>query len=69
MVCYLARAPAAEGVAALAAQPGDFGFQFLEAGVEGGDGGGLVVVEGTPEQVAKTEDSYTGQFLAPLLGL
>ena len=31
------------------------------------DGGGRVVVEGTPETVAKTRDSYTGQFLEPLL--
>jgi excinuclease UvrABC ATPase subunit len=28
----------------------------------------MVLVEGTPETVAKTEESYTGQFLAPLLG-
>jgi excinuclease UvrABC ATPase subunit len=28
-----------------------------------------VVVEGTPEKVAKTPESYTGQFLASLLGL
>jgi excinuclease ABC subunit A len=41
----------------------------IDLGPEGGDGGGLVVVEGTPEKVAKTPDSYTGQFLAPLLGL
>ncbi len=41
----------------------------IDLGPEGGDGGGTVVVEGTPETVAKTADSYTGQFLAPLLGL
>ena len=40
----------------------------IDLGPEGGDGGGAVVVEGTPEKVAKTPDSYTGQFLAPLLG-
>ena len=34
---------------------------------EGGKGGGTVVVEGTPELVAKTPESYTGQFLGPLL--
>jgi excinuclease ABC subunit A len=42
---------------------------IIDLGPEGGDGGGSVVVEGTPEQVAKTPESYTGQFLAPLLGL
>ncbi len=41
----------------------------IDLGPEGGDGGGRVVVEGTPEKVAKTAESYTGQFLAPLLGL
>ena len=42
---------------------------IIDLGPEGGDGGGTVVAEGTPEQVAKTAESYTGQFLAPLLGL
>jgi excinuclease ABC subunit A len=42
---------------------------IVDLGPEGGDGGGTVIVEGTPETVAKTPDSYTGQFLAPLLGL
>ncbi|MGH9303677.1 MAG: excinuclease ABC subunit UvrA [Acidimicrobiales bacterium] len=41
---------------------------IIDLGPEGGDGGGLVVAEGTPEQVAKTEESYTGQFLASMLG-
>jgi excinuclease ABC subunit A len=36
-------------------------------GPEGGNRGGLVVAEGTPEQVAADPDSYTGQFLRPLL--
>ncbi|CAA9217725.1 MAG: Excinuclease ABC subunit A [uncultured Acidimicrobiales bacterium] len=40
---------------------------IIDLGPEGGDGGGTVVVEGTPEQVAKTEASHTGRFLAPLL--
>ena len=40
---------------------------IIDLGPEGGSGGGTVVVEGTPEQVAATPDSYTGQFLAPLL--
>jgi excinuclease ABC subunit A len=41
----------------------------IDLGPEGGDGGGSVVVEGTPETVAKTPESHTGRFLAPLLGL
>ena len=40
---------------------------IIDLGPEGGDGGGRVVVEGTPELVAKTRDSYTGQFLDRLL--
>jgi excinuclease ABC subunit A len=42
---------------------------IVDLGPEGGDGGGMVVVEGPPELVAKTESSFTGQFLAPVLGL
>ena len=42
---------------------------LIDLGPEGGDGGGTVVVEGTPEKVAKTAESHTGRFLAPLLGL
>jgi excinuclease ABC subunit A len=41
----------------------------VDLGPEGGDRGGTVVVEGTPETVAKTPESHTGQFLAPLLGM
>ncbi|MCP4247690.1 MAG: excinuclease ABC subunit UvrA, partial [bacterium] len=41
----------------------------IDLGPEGGDGGGRVVVEGTPEQVAACPDSYTGRFLARRLGL
>jgi excinuclease ABC subunit A len=40
---------------------------LIDLGPEGGDGGGLVVTAGTPEEVAKCPDSYTGQFLEPLL--
>ncbi len=41
--------------------------RILDMGPEGGDGGGTVVAYGTPEQVAKVKESYTGQFLAPIL--
>jgi excinuclease ABC subunit A len=40
---------------------------IIDMGPEGGVKGGQVVAEGTPEQVAKVEKSYTGQYLAPLL--
>jgi excinuclease ABC subunit A len=40
----------------------------IDMGPEGGSGGGQVVAEGTPEQVATVQASHTGQFLAPLLG-
>jgi excinuclease ABC subunit A len=39
----------------------------IDLGPEGGDGGGRVLVEGTPEKVAKTPESHTGRFLEPLL--
>ena len=39
----------------------------IDLGPEGGEAGGTVVVAGTPEQVAKTPRSYTGQFLGPRL--
>ena len=41
--------------------------RLIDMGPEGGDGGGTVVVTGTPEQVAKCAESYTGKFLAPVL--
>ena len=40
---------------------------IIDLGPEGGSGGGTVIAKGTPEQVAETEASYTGQFLRPLL--
>jgi excinuclease ABC subunit A len=40
---------------------------IIDMGPEGGSRGGTVVAEGTPEDVAAVADSYTGQFLAPLL--
>ena len=39
----------------------------VDLGPEGGDGGGEIVAEGTPEVVAQTPGSYTGKFLADLL--
>jgi excinuclease ABC subunit A len=39
----------------------------IDMGPEGGDGGGLIVAEGTPEDVAATPGSHTGRFLQPLL--
>ena len=40
---------------------------ILDLGPEGGEGGGRIVAEGTPEAIAANAASYTGQFLAPLL--
>ena len=40
---------------------------LIDLGPEGGDGGGTVVAKGTPEQVAKVKESYTGQFLKGIL--
>ena len=40
---------------------------IVDMGPEGGSGGGTVVATGTPEQVASVPESFTGQFLAPVL--
>ena len=40
---------------------------IVDLGPEGGSGGGQIVAQGTPEQVAKVKSSFTGQFLAPML--
>ncbi len=40
---------------------------LIDLGPEGGNGGGEIVCEGTPEEVAKVENSYTGQFLKKVL--
>jgi excinuclease ABC subunit A len=42
---------------------------IIDLGPEGGSGGGLIVAEGTPEDVAHDPDSHTGRYLAPVLGL
>jgi excinuclease ABC subunit A len=39
----------------------------IDLGPEGGSGGGHIIATGTPEEVAKTKGSFTGQFLAPML--
>ncbi len=42
---------------------------IIDLGPEGGNRGGTVVAQGTPEEVALVEGSYTGQYLRPLLGI
>ena len=41
---------------------------IIDLGPEGGDGGGRIIAAGTPEEVAATPGSFTGEFLEPLLG-
>lgn len=40
---------------------------LIDLGPEGGDGGGTIVATGTPEEVAEVKESYTGQYLKPVL--
>jgi excinuclease ABC subunit A len=40
---------------------------LIDMGPEGGSGGGQIIAEGTPEQVAKVENSFTGQYLKRLV--
>ncbi|MBQ3970790.1 MAG: ATP-binding cassette domain-containing protein, partial [Selenomonadaceae bacterium] len=40
---------------------------IIDLGPEGGDQGGTIVAEGTPEDIVKVEASYTGKFLKPVL--
>lgn len=40
---------------------------IIDLGPEGGDGGGLIVAQGTPEEVVRCEKSYTGKYLKPYL--
>lgn len=42
---------------------------LIDLGPEGGAGGGRIIAEGTPEEVAMVEGSYTGQFLREELGI
>ena len=40
---------------------------IIDIGPEGGDKGGTVIAKGTPEQIADSEQSYTGKYIAPML--
>ena len=40
---------------------------IIDLGPEGGDGGGMIIAQGTPEEVADTKESYTGQYLKKML--
>ena len=40
---------------------------IIDMGPEGGDGGGTVVAQGTPEEIAKVPESYTGQYVKKYL--
>ena len=40
---------------------------IIDMGPEGGDRGGTVVAEGTPEEICKVPESFTGQYLKPYL--
>ena len=40
---------------------------MFDLGPEGGDGGGMIIAKGTPEQIAKVKESYTGQYLKKVL--
>ena len=40
---------------------------IIDMGPEGGDGGGCVIAKGTPEEICKVQQSYTGKYLKPLL--
>jgi excinuclease ABC subunit A len=42
---------------------------IIDLGPEGGQGGGQVIAKGTPEKVAQTKGSWTGDYLAPILGV
>jgi excinuclease ABC subunit A len=40
---------------------------LIDLGPEGGDSGGSIIAQGTPEEIANCKNSYTGQFLKPIL--
>jgi excinuclease ABC subunit A len=41
---------------------------IVDLGPEGGDGGGEIVAQGTPEEICRVKESYTGRYLADYLG-
>ena len=43
------------------------GDYIIDMGPEGGDGGGTVIAQGTPEEIAKRHDSYTGYYIHKML--
>ena len=40
---------------------------IIDLGPEGGDNGGKIIAQGTPEEIARTTQSYTGQYLKKIL--
>jgi excinuclease ABC subunit A len=40
---------------------------IIDLGPEGGDGGGTIVAQGTPEDIVKVPESHTGHYLKPIL--
>ena len=42
---------------------------IVDLGPEGGDGGGRIIAEGSPEQVAKVKGSYTGKYLKDVINI
>lgn len=40
---------------------------IIDLGPEGGDGGGQIIASGTPEEIVKCRESYTGKYLKPYL--
>ena len=40
---------------------------IIDLGPEGGEGGGRIVAEGTPEKIVSVPESYTGKYLKPML--
>lgn len=40
---------------------------LIDMGPEGGDGGGYIIAQGTPEEIVALKESHTGQFLSKLL--